>query len=241
MPQPSRRYTFLTNAQRQLIRRHHDQHPNLSYTALAKWFEEKHHAKIHPTTISRTLKRPDEFHAAPHRKRKRNPALPDVEEELVAWVDEQARKRCIDGTSVRIQARIIATRKGIPVTAHSFSKGWLYAFQKRYGIKSFQMWGESGTVDQATAEAARTNLRALTASYPPYLRYNADETGLFWRREPGRTLARRRPSGRKRRKERISVLFCSNQTGTHKLPLLIIGTSGQPRYALIRFQLLQKH
>ncbi|CAB5382754.1 unnamed protein product [Rhizophagus irregularis] len=50
-----------------------------------------------------------------------------------------------------------------------------------------------------------------------------DETGLFYRLEPDRTLATKRLSGRKKSKERLSIALCSNADGSHKLPPLIIG------------------
>ena len=61
--------------------------------------------------------------------------------------------------------------------------------------------------------------------------YNADETGLQYRELPNRTLAasdERQVFGRKQKKERITVLVCANATGTHKIPLLLIGKSDRP-------------
>lgn len=46
---------------------------------------------------------------------------------------------------------------------------------------------------------------------------------------PNKTLVGRqetRAKGRKKPKNRLSVLLCTNATGTHKLPLFVIGKSG---------------
>ena len=56
-----------------------------------------------------------------------------------------------------------------------------------------------------------------------------DETGLFYRLEPDRTLATKWLSGRKKNKERLSVALCANANGSHKLPPLIIGKYANPR------------
>jgi hypothetical protein len=59
--------------------------------------------------------------------------------------------------------------------------------------------------------------------------YNFDETALFYRLEPDSTLTTKRISGRKKDKERITVAFCANATGTHKLKPFIIGKYANPR------------
>ena len=54
--------------------------------------------------------------------------------------------------------------------------------------------------------------------------FNADETGLFWKSLPDKTLHMKgeQCSGGKKSKERITVLVCANMTGIEKLPLIVI-------------------
>jgi hypothetical protein len=62
--------------------------------------------------------------------------------------------------------------------------------------------------------------------------YNADETGLFWRCLPRRTLAagdEDKAFGVKESKERLTVHACTNAAGTHKLKLTVIGKSARLR------------
>lgn len=62
--------------------------------------------------------------------------------------------------------------------------------------------------------------------------YNADESGLFWKLLPDKTLVRRNEAtapGRKSSKERITFLACTNGDGTHKLRILVIGKAKNPR------------
>ncbi|XP_046663035.1 jerky protein homolog-like [Homalodisca vitripennis] len=59
-----------------------------------------------------------------------------------------------------------------------------------------------------------------------------DETGLNFKLLPRKTLATAKEKsapGFKVSKERITVALCSNASGTHKLPLFVIGKSAKPR------------
>ena len=60
---------------------------------------------------------------------------------------------------------------------------------------------------------------------------NADETALCWKVVPTRALASAgevRAPGFKKMKDRVSILACVNASGSHKLPLLLIGKSQNP-------------
>ena len=62
--------------------------------------------------------------------------------------------------------------------------------------------------------------------------YNLDETGLLWKCLPQRTLLSCREKsalGFKKAKDRLTVLGCTNATGTHKLKPVLIGKSTKPR------------
>jgi hypothetical protein len=67
--------------------------------------------------------------------------------------------------------------------------------------------------------------------YRPKNIYNADETGLFFRLPPNKTLSLKADpcNGGKNSKERITVLLACNADGTDKLPPLVIGNSENPR------------
>lgn len=62
--------------------------------------------------------------------------------------------------------------------------------------------------------------------------YNVDETGLFWKALPSKTIvhnSQKSPPGYKVSKERITLMASANAAGTHKLKLVYIGTSKSPR------------
>ncbi|XP_062716774.1 tigger transposable element-derived protein 1-like [Aedes albopictus] len=62
--------------------------------------------------------------------------------------------------------------------------------------------------------------------------FNADETGLYWKKMPSRTYlaaAERTASGFKAAKDRITLLFCSNASGELMLKPLLLHRAKRPR------------
>ena len=59
--------------------------------------------------------------------------------------------------------------------------------------------------------------------------YNADETRLFWLAIPSATLGTQQPKGKKKKKDRITILVTANGDGSHKLPHWIVGKAMNPR------------
>jgi hypothetical protein len=79
------------------------------------------------------------------------------------------------------------------------------------------MSGEATSVtNDMTADWLEVKLPALLREYQPVDIFNADETGLFWKCLPDKTLHMKgeQCSGGKKSKERITVLVCANMTGT---------------------------
>ena len=63
----------------------------------------------------------------------------------------------------------------------------------------------------------------LTAGYTLDQIFNFDETGLYYKMLPRRSLTTTHddPTGAKKAKERVTFNACSNVTGSIKLPLLL--------------------
>ncbi|GFV78453.1 tigger transposable element-derived protein 1 [Trichonephila clavipes] len=62
--------------------------------------------------------------------------------------------------------------------------------------------------------------------------FNADETGLYWKRLPNRTYIAKEEktaSGHKASKDRVTLLLCSNASGDRMLKPLLINKSLRPR------------
>ena len=71
------------------------------------------------------------------------------------------------------------------------SDGWLGGFKSRHGIKLQRPKGESGSADMEGVDIARTVVGKIISELEFQLEdvYNMDETGLYYRAKPTRTLA----------------------------------------------------
>src|SRR4051812_10660570 len=74
-------------------------------------------------------------------------------------------------------------------------------------------------------------IRTLCGEYVEEDIFNMDETGLYWRQSPSSGLSPRARPGRKKDKNRISVICCCNFLGSQRFPLWIVGRAARP-YAL---------
>lgn len=193
---------------------------------------------IPANTLSTILKEKDkirkaaeESHFAPERKRLKLSSFPKLEDAMFEWVKQMRDKNVpLQGGLIREQAERFAKQMGLP--SFQASTGWLDKFKSRHGIVQKVMSGESASVAEIDCDDYRQNvLPSLLEKYSPDDIFNADETGLFFRCLPEKTLAFKdeKCHGGKRSKERITVMVAGNMTGTEKLKLLIIGKSAKPR------------
>ena len=68
--------------------------------------------------------------------------------------------------------------------------------------------------------------------YSPDQVFNGDETGLFWKRMPNRTWIskeEKRASGFKVSKDRFTLLFCANASGSFRCKPMLVYRSETPR------------
>lgn len=59
--------------------------------------------------------------------------------------------------------------------------------------------------------------------------YNANETALFWKTLPDETLLEKDAGDFYSPEDRVTLKVCSNYTGSHKIPLFMIGLYDKPR------------
>ena len=112
------------------------------------------------------------------------------------------------------------------------SSGWLTRFKNRYGIKFKTICGEGGKVrEEDCSNWNNVILPEILDTYSPDDIYNADETALFYKMLPHKTMAMRGDKciGGKSSIDRLSILVASNSSGSDKLELLVIGKSVKPR------------
>jgi hypothetical protein len=91
--------------------------------------------------------------------------------------------------------------------------------------------GEGGSADINNPDAIQqmADLRTLCSKYKDKDIFNMDETGLFWKLTPERTLATEAGSGGKKSKDRITLASTTNADGSEKLEPWVIGKSKNPR------------
>ncbi|UYV80946.1 hypothetical protein LAZ67_19002239 [Cordylochernes scorpioides] len=95
----------------------------------------------------------------------------------------------------------------------------------------------SREVASADEEAARKYPEKLAkiikaGGYCAHQIFNADETGLFWKKMPTRTYiakSEKNASGFKAAKDRVTLLLCSNASGDRMLKPLLVNRSLKPR------------
>ena len=94
------------------------------------------------------------------------------------------------------------------------------------------MHRESADAEHSVIIPTQYELQQLFKDYDPDCIYNMDETGLFYRMLPNSTLVmpyEHDVKGGKKEKCRVTLILCCNLSGSHKLPLCMIGKPAMPR------------
>ena len=114
------------------------------------------------------------------------------------------------------------------------SSGWLWRFCKRHNNRQLSLQGEKLSADRPAADNFIPDFQEFVHDnvYCLHQVFNVDETGLYYKLLPDKTLAAhfdKSADGRKTQKERATISACSNDTGMIKVPLLFIGKAKNPR------------
>ena len=108
--------------------------------------------------------------------------------------------------------------------------GFIDRWKRRHSIGMKQISGEEKSVSEEDIRPwLDLTLPELLLKYTPENIYNVDETALFYKLRPDRTLTFKgeKCSGSKKQKDRLTVLVGASMAG-EKLPLLVIGKSKSP-------------
>jgi hypothetical protein len=133
----------------------------------------------------------------------------------------QKKKAIITGDIIKGQASYIWNH--LPQFEHlpepTWSNGWLEGFKKRFRIKEYVQHGEASSADINSPKAIQQieDLRKLCSQYKDQDIFNMDETGLFWKLSPNRTLETEARSGGKKSKDRVTLALTTNGDGSEKL------------------------
>jgi hypothetical protein len=234
----------ITEQQRTALREwYRRQYPRPRQKACQQWFLSTFNHQISQSTVSESLG--DHFRhldAVPSTSRAssstskpiyrhRTGQWPKLEEILFDW-QQLIEKRGGNTSGDILIEKAKQIWLEIPEYQHvpqpDFSSGWLTRFKERHHIKTHINHGEASSVpDQAVIEMRA--LQTICGEYQEEDIYNMDETGLFWKKSPSRGLSSRPQRGVKQDKSRISIVICTNCSGTDRLPLWFIGRYQQPR------------
>lgn len=111
------------------------------------------------------------------------------------------------------------------VSNFTVSDGWLSNCKKRHNLLFRKICEGSASVDEGICDDWKVELQGLLCEYDPKNVFNADETELFFKCLPDRTLIYKNEKcyGGKLSKERVTLLFSVNMDGSEKLRPLFIG------------------
>nr|XP_012151876.1 PREDICTED: tigger transposable element-derived protein 1-like [Megachile rotundata] len=134
----------------------------------------------------------------------------------------------------KIKNQLPSTSSAEKNVSFSASHGWFERFKRRHSLHNLRLKGEQASADSDAAQQYPAKFAEIIAvnSYIPDQVFNADESGLFWKKMPERTYlakAHKSASGHKAAKSRITVFFCCNASGDHVMKPLVINKSKTPR------------
>jgi hypothetical protein len=138
--------------------------------------------------------------------------------------------------ALQIKERLLSQNKKEYDTFRA-SPGWFKRLRRRNGITNLHwLRGEAGSVNEHKALALMLKFKNLVEAtgISEDRIYNADETGLYYNKLPNTMylseIDRCSARGTKEMhsKDRVTVMLCCNSSGTHKVPLFVIGKSARP-------------
>ena len=148
-------------------------------------------------------------------------------------MDQNQGGRCVSGSMIREKGRRLLADVNVllPIDRKinlQFTSGWLWNFQKRWGVKSREMYGEAADADDQAVTDCLPRLQDICSRYGLGDMWNVDETGSNYAMDPDRTICASPVPGRKKEKKRPTLLVCANSSGTEKFPLFFIGSARRP-------------
>lgn len=148
-----------------------------------------------------------------------------LDEHVYEWfVQQRAKNIPISGPILQEKAHEISEALGDSLGTFKASNGWLKKFRMRHNISHRITNGESSFIDSLTVDDWIQRIPKIVDGYDASNIFNCDETGLFFKAMPDKslTLYKEECKGGKKSKERFTILFCVNLTGEEKLKPLII-------------------
>jgi len=128
----------------------------------------------------------ESYEASLKRQTKLN--FPQIEDALSFWVEKAIDNNItISGELLVQKAHNFATL--LDVQDFKGSNGWVAGFKKRHNIECYMRHGEAASAPLEDLDDMRKNIQNILKDYSPNDIFNVDETGLYWKMEPNRTLS----------------------------------------------------
>lgn len=160
---------------------------------------------------------------------------PDTEKALFLWfIQQRNNNNQIINDILLEKGKWFHTKLHGVSTNFNQTSGWLNRFKDRHGINYLKMCGERLSSDVKAVEPFKEKLKNIISDMKlnELQIYNADESALYWKKLPHRTLtgpSEKCSPGRKIPKDRITFMPCSNVNGSNKLTILVLGKAKKPR------------
>lgn len=145
---------------------------------------------------------------------------------------EQSRNmngEVIKSQARNLQARLVQELHSMLVPTLAFPEGWHSNFKWGWVLKSYCSNGEAFEADQDLIYKELSNLQNFLSVYDAKNTFNANAFCLQNRIASDRTIATQLVLGRKKQKNKLTVLIFCNADGPKKFELNFIGTSQRPR------------
>lgn len=152
-----------------------------------------------------------------------------LDERIYNWFSAaRSRNIPVSGPILQEKAKMVSGILNIP--DFKASNGWLESFRKRHNISFRILSGESAGIDHQVVQNWKDNINNILEGYQMSDIWNIDETGLFWRGLPNKSLVTKgeEAKGGKLAKDRLTICLLVSATG-EKFKPLVIGKSMMPR------------
>ena len=155
------------------------------------------------------------------RKSMKSSSYESLDTALLLWFNQKRAEGIpVSGPMCSCKAKIFYDQLGLEGNFNA-SSGWLTRFKQRHGIREITVQGERLSANSKAGDVFCKEFRQYIDKENLQIDqiFNADETGLYWKCLPTKTLAftkERSAPGHKSSKERLTVMCCANASGSYK-------------------------
>lgn len=223
----------LTNAEKKEIITYLEQNKATKFTSVAQLFSEKLNKQISAKSIGNYSKNKESIiaNAALNFDIKRitkGSRYQELNDKLWDWIQTIESFGAVYSEKI-LKEKALQIAKEMNIDEFRATNGWLYSFKSAHNINCKILSGEASNYTKQNFTEFYELTNKKMSEYAPENIYNCDETALFFKQVPSRSLMAKARKGIKAYKDRVSLLLCTNLTGSDKRKLFIIGKSRCPR------------